>query len=153
MTGAVERVEIWDKSKFDSYMTSVNSQRESIAENLSCKSCVACIIIIPYFLQSACHFLAVKPGGHYVDCTLGGGDMQLNYPPGWISFRSRSRSRSLASLPDLAGLTKVQSNFIHLAEIVSAHHWQPVLGILLDLGVSEHQINTPDRGFFKSQAR
>ncbi len=34
VTGAVERVEIWDKSKFDSYMTSVNSQRESIAEKL-----------------------------------------------------------------------------------------------------------------------
>lgn len=34
LAGAVERVEIWDKSKFDSYMTSVNSQRESIAEKL-----------------------------------------------------------------------------------------------------------------------
>jgi len=34
VAGAVERVEIWDKSKFDSYMTTVNSQRESIAEKL-----------------------------------------------------------------------------------------------------------------------
>ncbi len=35
VAGAVDRVEIWDKSKFDSYMTSVNSQRESIAEKLA----------------------------------------------------------------------------------------------------------------------
>mgnify|MGYP001617068213 FL=1 len=34
VAGAVERIEIWDKSKYDSYMTSVNSKREAIAEKL-----------------------------------------------------------------------------------------------------------------------
>ena len=107
-------------------------------------------------LQPACHFLAVKSGGHYVDCTLGGGGhaaeilrqggkvLGLDQDPDAIS--------ACLALPKPLGeggpdLILVQSNFIHLAEVVSAHHWQPVLGILLDLGVSEHQINTPGRGF------
>lgn len=110
----------------------------------------------PVLLQSACHFLAVKPGGHYVDCTLGGGGhtaeiirqggkvLGLDQDPDAIS--------ACLALPKPLGeggpdLILVQSNFIHLAEVVSTHHWQPVLGILLDLGVSEHQINTPSRGF------
>ena len=102
----------------------------------------------PVLLQSACHFLAVKPGGHYVDCTLGGGGHAAEIIRlGGLVLGLDQDPEALQACPDLEGLTKVQSNFIHLAEVVSAHHWQPVSGILLDLGVSEHQINTPGRGF------
>lgn len=34
LAGAVERIEIWDKIKFDSYMSDINSRREQIAEKL-----------------------------------------------------------------------------------------------------------------------
>lgn len=110
----------------------------------------------PVLLQPACHFLAVQPGGHYLDCTLGGGGhaaeivrlggkvLGLDQDPDAIS--------ACLALPKPLGeggpdLILVQSNFTHLAEVVAAHHWQPVSGILLDLGVSEHQISTPNRGF------
>lgn len=102
----------------------------------------------PVLLQSACHFLAIKPGGHYVDCTLGGGGHTAEIIRlGGLVLGLDQDPEALQACPDLESLTKIQSNFIHLAEVVSTHNWQPVLGILLDLGVSEHQINTPGRGF------
>lgn len=102
----------------------------------------------PVLLQPACHFLAVQPGGHYVDCTLGGGGHAAEIIlRGGLVLGLDQDPEALAACPDLTGLTKVQSNFMHLAEVVAAHNWQPVLGILLDVGVSEHQISTPNRGF------
>lgn len=94
------------------------------------------------------HFLAVRPGGHYVDCTLGGGGHTAEIiKQGGLVLGLDQDPEALQACPDLEGLTKVQSNFTHLTEVVEAHHWQPVMGILLDIGVSEHQINTPGRGF------
>jgi len=102
----------------------------------------------PVLLQSACHFLAVKPGGHYVDCTLGGGGHTTEIIRlGGLVLGLDQDPEALQACPDLDGLTKVQANFIHLAEVVQTHNWQPVQGVLLDLGVSEHQINIPGRGF------
>lgn len=34
VAGAIDRIEIWDKSKFDSYTSQVNAKREEIAEKL-----------------------------------------------------------------------------------------------------------------------
>ncbi len=102
----------------------------------------------PVLLQTACDYLAVQPGGHYVDCTLGGGGHAAEIiRRGGRVLGLDQDPEALTACPDLTGLTKVQSNFIHLAEVVKAYNWQPVMGILLDLGVSEHQINTPSRGF------
>lgn len=107
----------------------------------------------PVLLQEACSFLAVKPGGHYVDCTLGGGGHTAEIIRlGGLVLGLDQDPEALQACPDLDGLIKVQSNFIHLKEVVKSHSWQPVLGILIDLGVSEHQIATPSRGFsFQSQ--
>jgi 16S rRNA (cytosine1402-N4)-methyltransferase len=54
---------------------------------------------------------------------------------------------SLNACPDLDGLTKVLSNFTHLSETASSNGFTPANGILFDLGVSLHQLITPDRGF------
>lgn len=40
-----------------------------------------------------------------------------------------------------------QGNFIDLKKIVDLHQFYPVAGILFDLGVSSHQLETPSRGF------
>jgi len=53
----------------------------------------------------------------------------------------------LSACPDLDHLIKVRANFIHLEEVAEAHQWFPVAGVIFDLGVSAHQISTPDRGF------
>ncbi len=83
-----------------------------------------------------------------MDCTLGGGGHAAEIIRlGGLVLGLDQDPEALQACPDLVGLTKVQANFTHLAEIVAKYHWQPVLGILLDLGVSEHQISAPGRGF------
>lgn len=102
----------------------------------------------PVLLQEAVAFLAVQPGKKYIDCTLGGGGhTQLIISQGGIVLGLDQDPESLKACPDLDHLTKVQSNFIHLTEVADQYGFNPVSGILLDLGVSEHQIVTRSRGF------
>lgn len=101
----------------------------------------------PVLLQSACHFLDVRPGGQYIDCTLGGGGHALEIIKlGGQVLGLDQDPEALAACPQVDGLTKVQTNFIHLQEVAQEYHWQPD-GILLDLGISSHQIDTASRGF------
>lgn len=102
----------------------------------------------PVLLQTACDYLAVAPGGHYVDCTLGGGGHAAEIiRQGGLVLGLDQDPEALKASPDLDGLTKVQTNFIHLAEIVAQYQWQPVAGILFDLGMSQHQVEQASRGF------
>ena len=102
----------------------------------------------PVLLQTACDYLAVQPGGHYVDCTLGGGGHAAEIiRQGGLVLGLDQDPEALNACPDLDGLTKVQTNFIHLAEIVAQYQWQPVAGILFDLGMSQHQVEQGSRGF------
>lgn len=94
------------------------------------------------------HFLAIRPGGHYIDCTLGGGGHTAEIiRQGGLVLGFDQDPEALTACPDLDGLTKVHSNFTHLSEIVAKHNWKPVAGILLDLGMSSFQVDTPNRGF------
>lgn len=46
-----------------------------------------------------------------------------------------------------SGATLVYGNFSELAEKAAEHGWNKVDSILLDIGVSSYQIDTPERGF------
>ncbi len=102
----------------------------------------------PVLLQSACDFLEVTPGKLYIDATVGGGEHASEI------VRRGGRVLGMDQDPDaileaskIPGLRLVKSNFIYLKEVVTNHHWRPVSGILADLGVSEHQVQEPNRGF------
>lgn len=102
----------------------------------------------PVLLQEAVAFLSVHPGKKYIDCTLGGGGhTRLIIQQGGIVLGLDQDPEALQACPDLDGLTKVQSNFIHLTEVANKHGFNPVSGVLIDLGVSQHQVNTAARGF------
>ena len=102
----------------------------------------------PVLLQTACDFLAIIPGGYYIDCTLGGGGHTVEIiRRGGRVLGLDQDPEALKACPDLDELTKVQTNFIHLAEIVTQYQWQPVAGILFDLGMSQHQVEQASRGF------
>ena len=102
----------------------------------------------PVLLQEAVAFLAVKPGHKYIDCTLGGGGhTKLIISQSGIVLGLDQDPEALQAFPELDHLTKVHANFTHLTEVANQYGFNPVSGVLLDLGVSEHQFSTGSRGF------
>ncbi len=103
---------------------------------------------VPVLLQSVCTLLKVEPGARYIDATLGGGGHAAAIIRlGGEVLGLDQDPDALSACPDLDHLIKVRANFIHLEETAKAHQWFPVAGVIFDLGVSAHQISTPDRGF------
>ncbi|MCL2286436.1 MAG: 16S rRNA (cytosine(1402)-N(4))-methyltransferase RsmH [Firmicutes bacterium] len=93
-------------------------------------------------------------GGVFVDGTLGGGGhskliLDALPPNGRLIGIDRDENAIAAAtsfLPDNA-FTAVRGNFHHMPEILQDLNIPAVDGILLDLGVSSHQLDTPERGF------
>lgn len=113
---------------------------------------------VPVLLNECCEYLAIKRDGVYVDCTLGGGGhtkeiirrggrvIGLDQDPDSIA----KTSKELAEHISAERLEIVQTNFRFLERAVQSAHLargQPVDGILMDLGISSHQIDEPSRGF------
>ena len=102
----------------------------------------------PVLLQSACAFLNIRKGAKYIDATVGGGGHSSEIiRQGGLVLGLDQDPEALAAAATVSGLTLVQSNFIHLKEVAQKHNWTPVAGILLDLGVSQHQVAEAGRGF------
>ena len=107
-------------------------------------------------LDRTIEYLKVVPGGVYVDCTLGGGGHSLE-----ILKRLGERGRligidrdqnaikaageRLASFSDKAVL--VHGNFRDIRRIVHGIGITAVDGVVMDLGVSSHQLDQRERGF------
>jgi 16S rRNA (cytosine1402-N4)-methyltransferase len=101
-------------------------------------------------------FLAPKPGGIYVDGTLGGAGHALRIleessPDGTlIGFdldeeALRAAAERLSPYGERARL--VHANFCNIAEILAESDIKNIDGLLLDLGVSSHQLDMAERGF------
>jgi 16S rRNA (cytosine1402-N4)-methyltransferase len=98
--------------------------------------------------------LRPRPGGRYADGTVGGAGhaaaiLRASAPDGWLFGCDRDGAALEAARerlgPEFAGRFEMQrGNFSGLAE------WLPAAGcdgVLLDLGVSSPQLDTPERGF------
>ncbi|HOI72681.1 MAG TPA: 16S rRNA (cytosine(1402)-N(4))-methyltransferase RsmH [Syntrophales bacterium] len=110
----------------------------------------------PVLLEEALALLNCRSGGIYVDGTVGGGGharaiLEGTSPDGLIvgidrdDEALREASRVLAPFGPRVILAK--GSFADLRDILAAHGIGPVQGILLDLGVSSHQLDTAERGF------
>lgn len=112
---------------------------------------------IPVLLQESVEALVTDPSGIYVDATFGGGGHSRA-----ILARLTAGGRLLAidQDPDVPAhaiqdprFTFLKGNFRHISSLLRQHGIEKVTGILADLGVSSHQIDTPERGFsFKREA-
>lgn len=100
----------------------------------------------PALLQAACDYLDVQPGKLYVDCTFGGGGHSAEILRRGGKVLAIDQDWDVID-PGWENLTFVHANFTRLAEIVHRYSQSPVWGILIDLGVSLHQIRTSSRGF------
>ena len=106
---------------------------------------------IPVMLHEAVNALAIRPGGVYMDGTLGGGGHsklileKLNGSGRLVGIdRDINAINAAGKLP---GLEVVHGNFHDLPQIMQEKNLDRVDGVLLDLGVSSYQLDTPERGF------
>ena len=109
----------------------------------------------PVLLNPSVDGLVWNPSGTYVDVTFGGGGHsraildKLNADGRLIAFDQDADSR--ANVIDDPRFQFVPSNFKNLTRFLQYYNMYPVDGILADLGISSHQIDTPDRGFSYSK--
>jgi len=102
--------------------------------------------------------LVTDPGGRYVDATLGGGGHahalldELGVEGVVLGIDqdadalATARDR-LADEREAGRFRAVRGNFGELRSLLEAEAFMRVDGLLLDLGVSSHQIDDPERGF------
>jgi 16S rRNA (cytosine1402-N4)-methyltransferase len=117
----------------------------------------------PVMREEVLDFLACKPGGIYVDATVGlGGHAQeilkRIQPGGLLIGIDRDREaleKAQTRLTALPGDFRLfHENFKNLPLILNNLSVKPVDGILIDLGVSSYQLLSPERGFsFQSDAK
>ena len=101
-------------------------------------------------LKESIEGLEINSDGTYVDITFGGGEhskeilKKLNN--GRLIAFDQDKD-ALQNLIDDKRFTFVEQNFIFLKNFLKLNNAIPVDGILADLGVSSHQIDTSERGF------
>lgn len=111
----------------------------------------------PVLLQACIDGLNLTPGGIYIDVTFGGGghsrEILNQLQPGpdsagrLFGFDQDADARINATALNDPRLTFVASNFRNLKRYLRLYKIDQVDGILADLGISSHQIDTPERGF------
>ena len=106
----------------------------------------------PVMLHQCIEALSIDPNGIYVDVTFGGGghsrEILENLKEGrLISFDQDVDAKHEAEKISNRSFTFCQTNFRYMKRYLKMNGVSKVDGILADLGVSSHQIDSPHRGF------
>lgn len=111
----------------------------------------------PVLLDACLDGLNLQPGGVYIDVTFGGGGhsralldrMSTENGPAirLFGFDQDADAKANADAINDPRLTFVAANFRNLKRYMRLYGIREVDGILADLGISSHQIDTPERGF------
>lgn len=113
-----------------------------------------------YHAPVLCHTvvaaLVTNPAGTYIDATLGGGGHSAALLDALsedgrvlgIDQDAEALKEAQARLKNHgARFLPVQANFADLERVVAQYGGKAVDGVLMDLGVSSHQLDAPQRGF------
>lgn len=110
---------------------------------------------ISVLLEESIIALNIKPDGIYVDCTAGGGGhsaavLEHLGENGRMILIDRDPDAIETVTNRFKGderVTVVHSNYSEIKKVLADLKIQGVDGIIADLGVSSHQLDTPERGF------
>lgn len=111
---------------------------------------------VPVLLLETMDVLAVRPGGVYIDCTVGGGGhaaeiLRLSSPDGRLIGFDQDEAALGAAGERLAPFGErvqlVRTNFAEIAAVVARLGLGSVDGVLMDIGVSSYQFDEGERGF------
>ncbi|HEX6224898.1 MAG TPA: 16S rRNA (cytosine(1402)-N(4))-methyltransferase RsmH [Chryseolinea sp.] len=106
----------------------------------------------PVMLEECIEALQIKPHGIYVDVTFGGGGhskkiLERLTDGRLIAFDQDEDARREAEKIKDRSFTFCQANFMYMKRYLKLNGVATVNGILADLGISSHQIDSPERGF------
>jgi len=106
----------------------------------------------PVMLKECMEGLHINPDGVYVDVTFGGGGHSMaileNLKEGrLIAFDQDEEAARQAENIQSRSFTFCQANFRYMKQYLKLNGVTQVDGILADLGISSHQIDSPGRGF------
>ncbi len=108
---------------------------------------------ISVLLSESLEGLAIKPNGIYVDATAGGAghsrEIAKRLEKGRLIAIDRDPTAVEVAKERLKGYNAevVRSNYSQIDEVLSGLGIEGVDGVLLDLGVSSHQLDNGERGF------
>lgn len=110
---------------------------------------------IPVMLKETVDYLVIEPNGIYVDGTLGGGGHSkfilsklVNSGRVFgIDQDDEALKEAKAKIGDDARFEAIKGNFGFLDVLLDPKYKGSLSGILVDLGVSSHQIDESERGF------
>ena len=111
---------------------------------------------VSVLVREVIEFLRPQPGKRYLDGTLGGGGhterILTESSPGGCVLGLDLDEDALAAARDRLShfsprLITRQASFTAAGEILGELNWPSIDGAILDLGVSSHDLETPERGF------
>lgn len=111
---------------------------------------------IPVLLKETLEYLDPQPGGIYVDGTLGGAghsfEVAKRISPGGTLVGIDQDENALEAAKERlkefgSSVIVVHDNFRNIKSIISKIGFSEIDGILLDIGVSSHQLDEEERGF------
>jgi 16S rRNA (cytosine1402-N4)-methyltransferase len=111
---------------------------------------------LPVLYKEIIHALQPKAGGRYIDGTLGAGGhtagiLETSAPNGQVlafDLDPQALEIARARLATFGERVHIlQASYVEMAERAASLGWDGVDGIVLDLGVSSMQLDTPARGF------
>lgn len=111
---------------------------------------------VPVMLQEVLAYLVCRPGGRYLDCTVGQGGfaaaiLERCGPDGMVIGMDRDDDAIAAARQRLrpfeARTHLVKTNFSDLKHCLRSLAIEKVDGVVFDLGVSSVQLDRPERGF------